>query len=33
MAERAASEDVPTEANARAKRLNELARDCLAKEY
>jgi len=31
-AERASSEDLPTEAKARAKRLDELARDCLAKE-
>jgi uncharacterized membrane protein len=31
-AERAASEDLPTEAKARVKRLDELARDCLAKE-
>jgi uncharacterized membrane protein len=31
MAERAASEDPPTEARARAKRLDELARDCLTK--
>jgi len=33
IAERAASEDLPTEAKARAKRLDELASDCMAKEY
>jgi len=33
IAERAASEDLPTEAKARAKRLDELASDCMAKEF
>ena len=33
IAERAASEELPTEAKARARRLDEFASDCLAKEY